>query len=30
MYGDLGDDAIVSMYGYPGFDDVSVVTFIYG
>ena len=30
IYGDLGDDPVVSMYGYPGFDEVSVVIFIYG
>ena len=30
IYGDLGDDPAVSMYGYLGFDEVSVVIFIYG
>ena len=29
-YGDLGDDPVISMYGYPGFDEVSVAIFIYG
>ena len=30
IYGDLGDDDPVdSMYGYPGFDEVSVVIFIF-
>ena len=30
IYGDLGDDPVISMYGHPGFDEVSVVIFIYG
>ena len=30
LYGDLGDDPAISMYGYPGFDEVSVGIFIYG
>ena len=30
IYADLGDDQVFSMYGYPGFDEVSVVIFIYG
>ena len=30
IYGYLGDDPVVSMYGYPGFYEVSVRMFIYG
>ena len=30
IYGDLGDDPVISMYGYPWFDEVSVMIFIYG
>ena len=28
MYADLGDDPVFSIYGYPGFDEVSVVILI--
>ena len=26
----VGDDPVNSMYGYPGFDEISVMIFIYG
>ena len=30
IFGYLGDDPVVSMYGYAGFNEVSVGMFIYG
>ena len=26
----VGDDPVTAMYGFPGFDEISVVIFIYG
>ena len=30
IFGYLGDDPVVSMYGYAGFNEVSAGMFIYG